>query len=164
MCWNMTPNLKSLKGEKTQSPSWTKDRTKNPGPLPSSLRKMTYPPRRLNLLLSWDSGQQDSQNQKDQTENEEHKYLQDDWSCKRMTTETMTWQGATAVMYRKAVNTRIRQSTTLTLYPTHIGVLKDREWGPWHKDQQITKRHIDLQNILFLPPLISKKDFIQGKS
>ena len=69
----------------------------------------------------------------------------------------MTWQGATAVMCRKAVNTRIRQGTTPTSYPTHISVLKDKEWGPWRKDQQITKRHIGFQNILFLSPLISKR-------
>ena len=44
-------------------------------------------------------------------------------------------------MYRKDVNTRIRQDTTPTSYPTHIGVLKDSEWGPRRKDDQITKRH-----------------------
>ena len=74
-----------------------------------------------------------------------------------MTTETMTWQKATAVMLRKAVNTCIRQGTTPTSYPTHVGVLKDREWGPWCKDQQMTKRHVGLQNILFLSPLIPRK-------
>ena len=32
-------------------------------------------------------------------------------------------------MRRKAANTRIRQDTTPTSYPTHIGVLKDMEEG-----------------------------------
>ena len=45
------------------------------------------------------------------TENKEHKYLQDDGFCRMMTTKTMTWQEATDVMLRKAVNTCIRQGT-----------------------------------------------------
>ena len=44
-----------------------------------------------------------------------------------MTMEMMTWQEATAVMLRKAVNTCIRQGTIPTSYLTHVGVLKDGE-------------------------------------
>ena len=98
------------------------------------------------------------------TENKEHKYLQDDGFCRMMTTKTMTWQKAIAVMLRKAVYTYIRQSTTPTSYHTHVGVLKNREWGPWCKDQQITKRHVGLQNILFLSPLIPRKILINLKA
>ena len=58
-----------------------------------------------------------------------------------VTTEMMTCQETTVVMRRKAVNACIRQDTTPTSYPTHIGVLKDSEWGPRRKDDQITKRH-----------------------
>ena len=74
-----------------------------------------------------------------------------------MTTETMMWQEATAVMRRKAVNTCIRQDTTPTSYSIHIGVLKDKEGGPWCKDQQTTKCHVGLRNILFLSLQISRK-------
>ena len=61
----------------------------------------------------------------------------------------MMWQEATAVMYRKFVNTCIMQDATPTSYSTHIGVLKDRG-GPWCKDQQTTKRHMGVRNILSL--------------
>ena len=41
-------------------------------------------------------------------------------------TKMMTCQ-TTAVMRRKIANACIRQDTTPTSYPTHIGVLKDKE-------------------------------------
>ena len=65
-------------------------------------------------------------------------------------TETMMCQETTTVMRRKAINACIRQGTTPTSYPTHIGVLKDKEGEPWCKDQQTTKRHIGIRNNLSL--------------
>ena len=52
-------------------------------------------------------------------------------------------------MRKKAVNACMRQGTTLTSYPTHIRVLKDKEGGLWCKNQQTAKRPLIPRKIPF---------------